>query len=76
MIMRDKDLIQLSGMHAQGEEVPDRTASYIEDKGITVPQLDQNAGCALTNSYRRGHPATTRGYSHLVISKSFFPRYP
>jgi hypothetical protein len=34
--------------------------------------LDQNAGCALTNSYRRGNPGTTCCDSHLVISKSLF----
>jgi len=34
MEVRYKDFIQLSGVYAQGEKVSDRTAAYIENKGI------------------------------------------
>ena len=74
MKVRDKDFIQLGGMHTEGEEVADRTATYIEDKCITVAKLDQKAGCTLTNSHRSGAPGTTGGDSHLVLSKSLFSR--
>ena len=72
MKMRDEDFIQLSGMHAQGEEIPDRTASYIEDEGITVPQLDEKTGCPLANAHRSGSPRAARRDTHLVLSESLF----
>ncbi len=72
MKMRDEDFIQLGGMHTQGEEIPDRTAPYIEDEGITVPQLDEKTGCPLANAHRSGSPGATRCDSHLILSKGLF----
>ncbi len=40
MKVRDEDFIQPGWMHAQGEQVPNRSATHIEDKDVTVPQLD------------------------------------
>jgi hypothetical protein len=74
MKVRDKDFIQLGGMHTEGEEVSDRTAAYIENKRITVTKLDQKARCALTDSHGSGPPGTTGGDSHFVLSKTLFSR--
>ena len=36
MKMRDEDLIQPGGMHAQGEQVPNRSTANIEDKDVII----------------------------------------
>lgn len=70
----DEDFIQLSGVDSQREEISDRPAAYIENKGITVPQLNQITGSPLTNTHRSGSPTAACGDKHLVISKRFFAR--
>ena len=74
MKVRDEDLIQPGGMHAQGKQVSDGSTAHVENEDVTIAQLDQKTRCTLANAKRSGTPGTAGRDSHLVLSQALLPR--
>ena len=69
-----KTLSSSAGCTPRAKRFPTVPPPISKIKELTVPQLDEKTGCSLANAHRSGSPGAARRDSHLVLSKSFFPR--